>query len=117
MRAAGLVPGADASHEPAAASGRRGHRAVRLAVIGGLSSFGPLSLDLYLPALPRVATALHASDGITQLSVSGCLIGLAAGQFVFGPLGDRFGRRRPLLAGVGLWTAAASAPAACGPPC
>jgi DHA1 family bicyclomycin/chloramphenicol resistance-like MFS transporter len=76
-------------------------------VIGGLSSFGPLSLDLYLPALPRVATELHASDGITQLSVSGCLIGLAAGQFVFGPLGDRFGRRRPLLAGVGLWTAAA----------
>ena len=91
------------------ATGHRGRRAARLAVIGGLSSFGPLSLDLYLPALPRVATALHASDGITQLSVSGCLIGLAAGQLVLGPAGDRFGRRRPLLAGVGLWTVAALA--------
>ena len=73
----------------------RVHRALRLVVIGGLSSFGPLSLDLYLPALPRVATSLHTSAGATQLSVSFCLIGLAAGQFVFGPLGDRFGRRRP----------------------
>ena len=76
-------------------------------MIGGLSSFGPLSLDLYLPALPHVATSLHTSDGAAQLSVSCCLAGLAAGQFVFGPLGDRFGRRRPLLVGVGLWTVAA----------
>jgi DHA1 family bicyclomycin/chloramphenicol resistance-like MFS transporter len=82
-------------------------RALRLAVIGGLSSFGPLSLDLYLPALPHVATSLHTSDGATQLSVSCCLIGLAVGQFVFGPLGDRFGRRWPLLTGVSLWTVAA----------
>ncbi len=85
----------------------RARRAARLAVIGGLSSFGPLSLDLYLPALPQVATTLHTSDGAAQLSVSCCLAGLAIGQFVFGPLGDRFGRRRPLLAGVGLWTVAA----------
>ncbi len=85
----------------------RARRAARLAVIGGLSSFGPLSLDLYLPALPHVATSLHTSDGAAQLSVSGCLAGLAIGQFVFGPLGDRFGRRRPLLAGVSLWTVAA----------
>ncbi|MBV9793959.1 MAG: multidrug effflux MFS transporter [Actinobacteria bacterium] len=85
----------------------RWRRTARLAVIGGLSSFGPLSLDLYLPALPRVATALHTTAGATQLSVSCCLAGLAAGQFVFGPLGDRFGRRRPLLAGVALWTLAA----------
>jgi DHA1 family bicyclomycin/chloramphenicol resistance-like MFS transporter len=82
-------------------------RALRLAVIGGLSSFGPLSLDLYLPALPRVATSLHTSAGATQLSISCCLIGLAAGQFVFGPLGDRFGRRWPLLTGVSLWTVTA----------
>ncbi|HEX3752845.1 MAG TPA: multidrug effflux MFS transporter [Streptosporangiaceae bacterium] len=82
-------------------------RALRLAVIGGLSSFGPLSLDLYLPALPRVATSLHTSAGATQLSISCCLIGLAVGQFVFGPLGDRFGRRWPLLTGVSLWTVAA----------
>jgi DHA1 family bicyclomycin/chloramphenicol resistance-like MFS transporter len=85
----------------------RARRAVRLLVIGGLASFGPLSLDLYLPALPQVATSLHTSDGAAQLSVSCCLAGLAIGQFVFGPLGDRYGRRRPLLAGVALWTVAA----------
>ena len=76
-------------------------------MIGGLASFGPLSLDLYLPALPRVATTLGASAAVTQLSVSCCLIGLAAGQFLFGPLGDRFGRRTPLLVGVTVWTASA----------
>jgi DHA1 family bicyclomycin/chloramphenicol resistance-like MFS transporter len=78
-----------------------------LVVIGGLASFGPLSLDLYLPALPRIAGSLVVSDGLTQLSVSGCLIGLAIGQFVFGPLGDRFGRRGPLLIGVAIWTLSA----------
>jgi DHA1 family bicyclomycin/chloramphenicol resistance-like MFS transporter len=84
-------------------------RAVQLAVIGGLSSFGPLSLDLYLPALPRVARALHATDGVTQLSISACLVGLAIGQLAFGPVSDRFGRRRPLLVGVALWTITAAA--------
>ena len=78
-----------------------------MAVIGGLASFGPLSLDLYLPALPRVAGSLDASDGLTQLSVSGCLIGLAMGQFAFGPLSDRYGRRVPLLIGVTVWTLSA----------
>ncbi len=81
-------------------------RLARFAVLGGLSSFGPLSLDLYLPALPRVARSLDATDGLTQLSISACLVGLAIGQLAFGPLGDRFGRRRPLLAGVAGWTLA-----------
>src|SRR6202012_4948519 len=85
----------------------RARRAARLAVIGGLSSFGPPPLPLYRPALPQVATTLPSSDGAAQLSVSCCLAGLAIGQFVFGPLGDRFGRRRPLLIGVSLWTVAA----------
>jgi DHA1 family bicyclomycin/chloramphenicol resistance-like MFS transporter len=79
----------------------------QLIVLGGLASFGPLSLDLYLPALPRVGVSLGASASVTQLSVSGCLLGLAAGQFIFGPLGDRFGRRRPLLFGVSVWTLSA----------
>jgi DHA1 family bicyclomycin/chloramphenicol resistance-like MFS transporter len=83
-----------------------GRQLARFAVLGGLSSFGPLSLDLYLPALPRVARSLDATDGLTQLSISACLVGLAIGQLAFGPLGDRFGRRRPLLAGVAGWTVA-----------
>jgi DHA1 family bicyclomycin/chloramphenicol resistance-like MFS transporter len=73
-------------------------------VLAGLSAFGPLSLDLYLPALPQVAADLHASVSLTQLSLSGCLIGLAGGQLLTGPMSDRWGRRRPLLVGMTLWT-------------
>jgi MFS transporter, DHA1 family, multidrug resistance protein len=83
-----------------------------VAVAGALSSFGPLSIDLYLPALPRVAGDLGATDSATQLSVSACLIGLALGQLVFGPLSDKYGRRRLLLAGVAVWTLSALACAA-----
>jgi MFS transporter, DHA1 family, multidrug resistance protein len=81
-------------------------RAVTLIVLGGLSSFGPLSMDLYLPALPKVATDLGAADNITQLSLSACLIGLALGQLIAGPLSDRWGRRKPLLIGVTGWALA-----------
>jgi DHA1 family bicyclomycin/chloramphenicol resistance-like MFS transporter len=81
-------------------------RAITLIVLGGLSSFGPLSMDLYLPALPRVATDLGAADNITQLSLSACLIGLALGQLIAGPLSDRWGRRKPLLIGVTGWALA-----------
>lgn len=85
---------------------QRRSRAATLLLLGGLSSFGPLSMDLYLPALPRVATDLSAGDDITQLSLSACLVGLALGQLVAGPLSDRWGRRRPLLVGVSGWALA-----------
>ena len=65
-----------------------------------LSTFGPLSLDLYLPALPELAADLGASTSAAQLTLTSCLVGLAAGQAVAGPLSDRFGRRRPLLIGL-----------------
>lgn len=78
-------------------------RATTLVALGALSSFGPLSLDLYLPALPRVATDFGVSDGTAQLSLSACLVGLAVGQLFAGPLSDRLGRRRPLLIGVAIW--------------
>lgn len=68
--------------------------------LGLLSTFGPLSLDLYLPALPQLADDLHASASAAQLSITGCLVGLALGQLVAGPLSDRFGRRRPLIVGL-----------------
>ena len=69
-------------------------------MLGLLSTFGPLSLDLYLPALPELADELAASPSAAQLTITACLIGLAAGQLVAGPLSDRFGRRRPLLVGL-----------------
>jgi DHA1 family bicyclomycin/chloramphenicol resistance-like MFS transporter len=69
-------------------------------VLGLLSTFGPLSLDLYLPALPQLADDLGASVSLAQLSITACLVGLAVGQLVAGPLSDRLGRRRPLIVGL-----------------
>ena len=62
--------------------------------------FGPLSLDLYLPALPQLADDLSTSASVAQLSITTCLLGLALGQLVAGPLSDRLGRKRPLMVGL-----------------
>lgn len=86
---------------PAARSGRRLGAA---AILGVLSAFGPFSLDMYLPALTRVAEDLHASTSLTQLSLTACLVGLALGQLLVGPLSDVRGRRMPLVAGLVLYT-------------
>ena len=69
-------------------------------VLGLLSTFGPISLDLYLPALPQLAAELEASTSAAQLTITACLIGLAVGQIIAGPLSDRFGRKRPLMIGL-----------------
>lgn len=78
-------------------------------VLGLLSTFGPISLDLYLPALPQLADDLQASPSSAQLSITACLLGLAAGQLVAGPLSDQLGRRRPLVAGLALYMLASLA--------
>ncbi|HUR72939.1 MAG TPA: multidrug effflux MFS transporter [Sporichthya sp.] len=65
-----------------------------------LTIFGPISMDLYLPALPALTTDLGAATSTAQLTVSACLFGLAVGQVIAGPLSDRVGRRLPLLLGV-----------------
>lgn len=65
-----------------------------------LTVFGPISMDLYLPALPALTAELGAATSLAQLTVTACLIGLAAGQLIAGPLSDRFGRRGPALIGV-----------------
>jgi DHA1 family bicyclomycin/chloramphenicol resistance-like MFS transporter len=65
-----------------------------------LTVFGPISMDLYLPALPALTRELGAATSMAQLTVTACLVGLALGQLVAGPLSDRFGRAMPLYAGV-----------------
>jgi DHA1 family bicyclomycin/chloramphenicol resistance-like MFS transporter len=65
-----------------------------------LTVFGPISMDLYLPALPALTVELGAATSVSQLTITACLIGLAAGQLIAGPLSDRFGRRRILLVGI-----------------
>jgi DHA1 family bicyclomycin/chloramphenicol resistance-like MFS transporter len=74
--------------------------AYTVVVLGLLTMFGPLSLDLYLPALPQLADDLGTSASAAQLSITACLVGLAVGQLVAGPLSDRLGRRRPLIVGL-----------------
>jgi DHA1 family bicyclomycin/chloramphenicol resistance-like MFS transporter len=66
-------------------------------VLGSLTAFGPLSMDMYLPGLPGVAEDFGSSASLAQLSITATLIGLAIGQLLFGPLSDITGRKRPLL--------------------
>lgn len=73
-------------------------------LLGTLSAFGPLSLDMYLPALPAIQHALSTNTSLVQLSISTCLIGLALGQLVIGPLSDRIGHRNPLIIGLLVFT-------------
>src|ERR1700736_3839311 len=63
-------------------------------LLGSLTAFGPLSIDMYLPALPAIARDLAATESVVQLTLTACLIGLALGQIVAGPLSDSLGRRR-----------------------
>lgn len=81
-------------------------------VLGALSAFGPLSIDFYLPGLPRLTDDFDASASAGQATLTACLLGLAVGQLVVGPLSDRFGRRPPLFAGLVVYFAASLACAA-----
>jgi MFS transporter, DHA1 family, multidrug resistance protein len=77
-----------------------------------LTALGPLSMDMYLPSLPDIAHVLSAPVARTQLTISSYLIGFAAGQMIYGPLSDRYGRRPVLLAAVALYLASTLACAA-----
>ncbi len=68
-------------------------------ILGTISATGPLSIDLYLPALPQMTRDLNAQPSLIQLSLSACLIGLALGQLISGPLSDKYGRKKPLMVG------------------
>ena len=69
-------------------------------LLGFVASLGPLSVDMYLPALPSMASSLDASAGMTQFSVTAFLFGLVLGPVVFGPVSDAMGRRRLILASL-----------------
>ncbi|QRY39687.1 multidrug effflux MFS transporter [Microbacterium hominis] len=77
-----------------------------LVVLGLLSAIAPFATDLYLPAFPEMAADLQTSATAVQLSLTSFLLGVTAGQLVFGPLSDRFGRVAPLVAGAVLCVAA-----------
>ena len=74
---------------------------VRLVIVlGAVNAIGPLSIDMYLPAFPAIASSLHASAAQVQLTLTACVAGLALGQLIVGPLSDRLGRRAPLIAAM-----------------
>ncbi|MFF5566608.1 Bcr/CflA family multidrug efflux MFS transporter [Streptomyces sp. NPDC012623] len=90
-------PAAPAAADPTVA--RRAGLLVTL-VLGGLTALPPLSMDMYLPALPEVTRSLSSPAATVQITLTACLAGMALGQIVVGPMSDRWGRRRPLLLGM-----------------
>src|SRR3989440_11267379 len=83
------------SHNP-----RSPRRAWLVFILAAFSAFGPLSIDMYLPALPSLSRDFGTGASQTQFTLSACLLGLALGQTIAGPISDALGRRRPLLLGV-----------------
>src|SRR5258708_13991655 len=71
-----------------------------MVVLGALVALGPLTIDMYLPALPKIADDLSVSSSVAQLTLTGTLAGLAVGQLIVWPLSGSLGRLRPLMAGI-----------------
>lgn len=80
-----------------------------LLILGALTAFGPMSIDMYLPSLPTLARDLGGAATGAQATVAAFLAGLAVGQLVHGPLSDRIGRRAPILVGITLFLVATAA--------
>lgn len=93
----------DTGRDPDRDPGRPTLTPMLLAVLALLSAFTPLSIDMYLPALPIITTDLHGSEADLQLTLSAFMIAFGVGQIFYGPAGDRFGRRPVILWGVGIY--------------
>ena len=74
----------------------------KILALGSMTALGPFTIDMYLPALPDIGADLGVSSSTVQLTITGTLIGLALGQLLVGPLSDTLGRKKPLLAGIGV---------------
>ncbi|MBS1662709.1 MAG: multidrug effflux MFS transporter [Bacteroidetes bacterium] len=79
-----------------------------IVILGMLSAIGPFSIDMYLPGFPAIAKSLETTVAEVTLSLSSFFIGISAGQFLYGPLLDRFGRKKPLYAGLSLYVIASA---------
>nr|WP_310589774.1 multidrug effflux MFS transporter [Dyadobacter luticola] len=76
-------------------------------ILGSLTALGPFSIDMYLPGFPAIAKDLHTTAAKVSLSLSGFFIGISFGQLLYGPLLDRFGRKKPLFIGLCVYILAA----------
>ncbi|MCD8138959.1 MAG: MFS transporter [Planctomycetaceae bacterium] len=79
-----------------------------LIILGALTAFDSMSIEMYLPAFTVIQADLGLELGTLQLSLSVFLLGLAVGQAVWGPLADSYGRKTPLLIGIALFGAASA---------
>src|SRR5579863_5080034 len=75
-------------------------------VLGLLSAIGPFSIDMYLPGFEDIAGSLHTTAAVVTLSLSSYFVGISVGQLLYGPLLDRYGRKKPLYAGLVLYLVA-----------
>ena len=73
------------------------YRTFLLVFLGLLTAFGPFVTDMYLPALPSMVEGFGTTTSLVQLSLTSCMVGLAVGQLLFGPMSDRYGRKPVLL--------------------
>ncbi|MCK5908390.1 MAG: multidrug effflux MFS transporter [Caulobacter sp.] len=77
-------------------------------LLGALTAFAPMSIDMYLSSLPSIGRALHAGPEQTQATLAAFFAGMAIGQFIYGPASDRLGRRPPLLIGIAVFFVASA---------
>jgi DHA1 family bicyclomycin/chloramphenicol resistance-like MFS transporter len=75
-------------------------------ILGTLATLGPFSIDMYLPGFPAIAKYLHTTTAQVSLSLSSFFIGISAGQLLYGPLLDRYGRKKPLYVGLVIYIVA-----------
>lgn len=79
-----------------------------IVILGLLSAIGPFSIDMYLPGFPAIAADLHTTIAKVTLSLSSFFIGISVGQFLYGPLLDRYGRKKPLYIGISVYLIASA---------
>jgi DHA1 family bicyclomycin/chloramphenicol resistance-like MFS transporter len=84
-------------------------RTALIVIIGCIAALGPFSIDMYLPGFPAIATDLNTDVAHVSLTLTSYFIGISVGQLIYGPLLDRFGRKKPLLIGLGIYAVAALA--------
>jgi MFS transporter, DHA1 family, multidrug resistance protein len=80
-----------------------------LVLLGALQAFAPLSIDMYLPAMPVMETVFHTSAAAVEITMVTFLVGFAIGQSLYGPITDRFGRKPPLYASLALFIVSSAA--------